>query len=127
MNPHILLAAGPSSGANPNPNSDTVDLLYRAGKGYGDVANSPNLVQIILTAIGIALSLLGVIFLCLILYGGWNYLTAGGDESKVEKAKQTITRSVIGLLIVLASYSIIAFVIPLILCSTGVTDSCSFF
>jgi hypothetical protein len=114
-----LLAASPSR---------TTDLLDTAGsKSYGDVSTSPNIVQIILSAIGIALSLLGIIFLCLILYGGWNYLTAGGDESKVETAKHTISRAVIGLLIILVSYSLVAFVVPLILCSTGVTASCAFF
>jgi len=124
---YSLLAAGPSSSANPNPSPSTIDLLYRAGGAYGASASSPGIVQIIATVIGIALSLLGIIFLSLILYGGWNYMTAGGDESKVETAKHTIARASIGLLIVLLSYSIVLFVIPLILCSTGVTESCSFF
>ena len=108
---HRLLAVSPT----------TTDLLDTAG------GTTPNIIEIILSAIGIALSLLGVIFLCLILYAGWNYMTAGGDESKVETAKHTITRATIGLLIVLVSYSLVAFVIPLILCSTGVTESCAFF
>jgi hypothetical protein len=117
--PHRLLAAA----------STTTDLLDTAGsKSYTTTSSTaPNIIQIVLSAIGIALSLLGVIFLCLILYGGWTYMTAGGDSTKVENAKHIITRAAIGLLIVLTSYSIIAFVIPLILCSTGVTESCSFF
>jgi hypothetical protein len=40
------------------------------------------------------------------LVSGYWLLTARGDESKVEKAQATIRRAVIGMIIVLAAYSI---------------------
>lgn len=52
------------------------------------------------------LSLLGMIFIVLMLLGGYNWMTAQGDESKVEKAKSTIQRAVIGLIITVSAYSI---------------------
>jgi cytochrome bd-type quinol oxidase subunit 2 len=52
------------------------------------------------------LSLLGVIFIILILLGGYHWMTAAGDEEKVTKAKKTIQRAIIGLLIVVGSYAI---------------------
>jgi hypothetical protein len=61
--------------------------------------------------INTALSLLGVVFLVLTVYGGITWMTAEGDETKVEKAKKTITQAVIGLVIVLAAYAISLFVI----------------
>lgn len=61
--------------------------------------------------ISIILSLLGVIFLILIIYGGVSWMTAGGNEEKVGKAKELITEALIGLIIVLAAYAITYFVL----------------
>lgn len=56
------------------------------------------------------LGLLGIIFIYLIVIAGYNYMTAAGDESKVEKATNTIQKAVIGLIIVIGAYAITAFV-----------------
>ena len=61
--------------------------------------------------IGTALSLLGVIFLILIVYGGFLWMTAYGDKTKIEKARDLITNAVIGVVIVVAAYTISSFVI----------------
>ncbi|MDD5527930.1 MAG: hypothetical protein PHO56_03045 [Patescibacteria group bacterium] len=61
--------------------------------------------------INTALSLLGVVFLGLIIYGGIMWMTAEGAEERVEKAKGIITNSIIGLVIVLAAYAISYFII----------------
>jgi hypothetical protein len=60
--------------------------------------------------IKIALSTIGIIFTTLTVISGYNILTAGGDESKIEKAKKTIQACVIGLLITMSAYSITSFV-----------------
>lgn len=56
------------------------------------------------------LSLLGLVFLVLILYAGYSWMTARGDEQQVTKAKDTIQRAAIGLAVVLAAYAITYFV-----------------
>ena len=56
------------------------------------------------------LSLLGIIFIILILLGGYNWMTAAGEEEKVRKAQETIRRAIIGLAIIIAAYSITYFV-----------------
>ena len=56
------------------------------------------------------LSFLGVIFLLLMIYGGYTWMTARGNEQEVEKAKSLIRNALIGLIIVLAAYAITAFV-----------------
>ena len=56
------------------------------------------------------LGLLGLIFIILVIIAGYNWMTAGGDEAKVTKAKSTIQRATIGLIIIIASYAITAFV-----------------
>ncbi|MDA3839495.1 MAG: hypothetical protein PF572_00245 [Patescibacteria group bacterium] len=52
------------------------------------------------------LGFLGIIFVILFLYAGFLWMTAGGNEAKVEESKKYISRSIIGLIIILASYSI---------------------
>jgi len=60
--------------------------------------------------IGLVLSFIGVLFLILIIYGGISWMTAGGNEQNVEKAKTIIINAVIGLLIVIFAYTITSFI-----------------
>lgn len=57
------------------------------------------------------LSFLGVIFFLLMIYGGFLWMTAQGNEQQVDKAKKLITAAIIGLVIVVAAYAISYFVV----------------
>ncbi|WKZ28797.1 MAG: pilin [Patescibacteria group bacterium] len=57
------------------------------------------------------LSYLGVLFLILMLYSGFLYMTARGDDKKIDTAKKIISGAVTGLIIIAASYALTAFVI----------------
>lgn len=48
-----------------------------------------------------------LLFLAMGLYGAFTMLTAGGDPEKVQKAQQIFKTSVIGLVIVLAAFTIV--------------------
>ncbi|MFH1866948.1 MAG: pilin [Patescibacteria group bacterium] len=56
------------------------------------------------------LGVLGVVFLILIIYAGFLWMTAAGNEEKVTKAKGLIGNAVVGLAIVLASFIITSFI-----------------
>ncbi|MCD4762299.1 hypothetical protein K8R32_05065 [bacterium] len=56
------------------------------------------------------LSVLGIIFIILLILAGYNWMTAAGDEAKVTKAKDTIQKAIIGLIIIVSAYAITAFV-----------------
>lgn len=56
------------------------------------------------------IGLLGIIFLILIILAGYNWMTASGDESKVEKAQHTMRYAIIGLAVIIAAYAITYFV-----------------
>ncbi len=56
-------------------------------------------------------ALTGVAFLLLMIYGGFLWMTAGGEEGQVEKAQGIFRNAVIGLVIILAAYAITRFVI----------------
>ncbi len=76
--------------------------------GFGEPRS---LVEIVGAVISIFLSFLGIIFLILIIYGGFVWMTSGGNEAKVLKAKKILTQAVIGLIIIVASYAITNFVL----------------
>lgn len=68
--------------------------------------------------IQVALSFLGVIFLILMLYAGFNWMTAAGEEERITKSKNTIRAAIIGLLIVIGAYAASVFIIEQIWGST---------
>lgn len=79
---------------------------YKTGEAYDETFVATKLGDMI----GFVLSFIGVLFLILIIYGGINWMTAGGNEQKVEKAKTIIINAIIGLLIVLSAYTITSFI-----------------
>jgi uncharacterized BrkB/YihY/UPF0761 family membrane protein len=84
----------------PDPQLDSGTLGTRTGLGNVSPALMASYV------INWGLTLLGLVFLVLIIYAGFSWMTAGGEEEKITKAKKMLSSSVIGLLIVLASYGI---------------------
>src|SRR3989339_619311 len=66
---------------------------------------------IVAKVIKIILSFLGILFLSLVIYGGFLWMIAGGSDQKQEKARKTLVSAVIGLVIVLSAYAITSFVI----------------
>lgn len=60
--------------------------------------------------IGVILSFVGVIFLVLMIYAGLVWMTAQGNQERVNKAKDLMINAVIGLIIVMAAYAITSFV-----------------
>ena len=88
-------------------NNSTQELAGTAGY---EAANKDTALFLVQTAINIFLSLIGVLLLVLILYAGYNWLTARGEEEKVTKAKDTLKRAITGIIIIIAAYAISVFV-----------------
>lgn len=61
------------------------------------------------------LTFLGIIAVIIVLWGGFTWMTAGGDTEKVDRAKKILINGLIGLAIVLMSYAITTFVMGAIL------------
>ncbi len=78
-----------------------------------------NLVDTIAQIIRIALGFLGVISVVIILLGGFKWMTAGGNDDKVKKAKQLLFSGIIGLVIIISAYAIASFVIDSIVSATS--------
>lgn len=93
--------------------TDALNKLDKVGstKGpYQAVSDEFGVSRIVDAGVQAVLALIGVIFLVLMIYAGYNWMIARGEEEKVEKAKDTITRAIIGLIIVVGAYAIWGFV-----------------
>lgn len=84
------------------------DIGSAAEYGTPEGASLPVLVG---NVINIFLSVIGVILVVLMVYGGYLWMTARGDDDRVKQAKQTIQNAIIGLVIILLAYSISSFVV----------------
>lgn len=65
---------------------------------------------IIGTLLEYLLTLLGLVFLIVVIIGGFIWMTAGGDSAKTDRALKMIINGVIGLIIAVAAYAIVNFV-----------------
>lgn len=78
---------------------------------YKAVDTNTNLISVIAEIIKIFLSLLGIIFIILMIYAGYLWMTAGGNDEQVAKSKTIIRNCLIGLIIALSAYAITYYVI----------------
>jgi len=88
---------------------------YGAATGLGD----QDVRTTIATIINVALSLLGIVALVIVLYGGFKWMTAGGNEESVGEARKIIVAGVVGLAIILSSYAVAQFVLNQLAIATG--------
>ena len=65
---------------------------------------------IIVKIINVSLGLLGIIATMLIIYAGFLWMTGGGDQTKVDKARKIIFSAIIGLVIILMAFAITRYV-----------------
>jgi len=79
--------------------------------GYTESLKKLDPSQVAIKTVNTILTFLGVIFMGLMIYGGITWMTAEGNEQKVEKAKQIIVTGIVGLIIVLAAYAASYFIV----------------
>ena len=85
--------------------------LDEVGTGLGDKSTGSTLPVAIGKIIKVAVGILGIVLTALIVYGGYLWMTAGGDAGQVKKAKDYITNAIIGLIICVLAYAITNFVV----------------
>lgn len=69
-----------------------------------------NLETLISTFLGIITVFASLAFIVYFLFGALKWVTAGGDSGKVQKARDQMIQGVIGLVIVVISYSVIGLI-----------------
>ncbi len=68
--------------------------------------------------INIVLGFLGILSLLLIIYAGFKWMTAAGNEEQVTTSKKLLISAAIGLVIILSSYALAAFILDAVFRST---------
>lgn len=76
------------------------------GKGQSANAADTLVGDIIMTVLYVA----GAFAVIMLVYGGIQYILSAGNSSKVEQAKKTIIYSVVGIVLIIISWAVVAFV-----------------
>jgi hypothetical protein len=90
-----------------------IDYGTYTGLGTKDIREG------VMNVVNVLLGFLGILAIIIILWGGFRWLTSGGNEEKVGEAKKIITAGIIGLVIIFTAYAIAAFVVSSLLEATG--------
>ena len=77
-------------------------------KGFPKPVPNNNTIHTILAYV---FALTATIAVLMIVIGGFRYITAGGDPNSTAQARKTVLYAVIGLLVTMAAYSIVTFVV----------------
>ncbi len=88
------------------------DLVSDAagGAGFDTSQSDETIAQRVGAIISIILSFVGTIFFILVIVSGIQWMTAGGNEEKVTKARTRLVQASIGLAITVAAYFITWFI-----------------
>lgn len=101
----------------------TLEPVYAqtAFESFGAATKLPktDVITIIARLIRVFLSILGILFVLLIIYAGFLWMKSGGDPAKKQKSINIIKQAIIGFIIIMASYAITTFVINALLRATG--------
>ena len=92
----------------------------QAQTGLGDTDPRVMIAKVIQVALGF----LGIIAVGLIMYAGFLWMTASGEQEKIDKAKKILTQAAIGLVIILSSFGIATFVLNSLLGISGGSSPC---
>ena len=76
----------------------SADLTTRAREAQG-VSKSTDITTLILKVINYAIIIIGVLGVLIFIYAGFLYLTASGDQEKLERAKNTLLYAVVGIVV----------------------------
>ena len=104
----VAMVAPLAVSANYVPQQVTFDPNTNAQRNTGLGNASPT--EITQRIIQIVLSVLALLALVLVIYGGYIWMLARGNEEEVGKAKAILEGALFGLVVVLASYGITSYV-----------------
>ncbi len=97
--PVALFAATPNFGTGYLSNSDLPDNDVRT---------------VVINLINTLLGVLGIVFLLLVLYGGFLWMTAGGNDDRASQGRKIIGNGIVGLIIIFLAFAITTFVFTIL-------------
>lgn len=110
----VFSITGAVLAADPPVQQDITGQMTDALKGVAlpdTGTNTDKNTQLIIgSIINSFLGLFGVFFLVLVIYGGYKWMNARGNQEEIEKAKGILRSAIIGFILVFLAYAISAFV-----------------
>lgn len=94
-----------------NPDYAPINTPYNQGAGGAEI-NTIVVLQLIAGALLYFAAPLGVIFITMT---AWTLITEGSDTEKYEQAKKHLTWTIIGLILIILSYSLVKFTIDFVI------------
>ena len=89
------------------------DTLSKIETTFEDVGTTDDPEELVVEIIKVFLGFIGLIAVIIIIWGGFRWMNAGGNDDELKKSKQIIIRALIGLAIIIASYAITEFTVYL--------------
>jgi TRAP-type C4-dicarboxylate transport system permease small subunit len=86
-----------------------MDISIPNPLGFADLG------EFIVNALNVAIGAAAIVCVAVLIGSGYMYITASGDEAKVEKATKSLTFAIVGLAIVFISVILVSFVLTEIL------------
>lgn len=116
----MLLVPGFAFAADPNYNAGIPQNVNELFLGPGVTTDVNTLLPkgsnrdprtIVSNLIGIISGFLGIVAVVIILISGFQWMTAGGDEEAVKTAQKRLVQGVIGLILILSTWSVAYYVV----------------
>lgn len=120
----LLLAIAPAVALAPSvAHADTIGNCLSQGSDLGSLdttggctaatgnQGTTRIQSIVETVINIFSVIVGVVAVIMIIWGGFKYITSGGDSGNITSAKNTIIYAIIGLVIVALAQFFVQFVL----------------
>ena len=104
--------AGKREFISPRLSVDIPNVTFQSVTPDGPLYSIPWLANYITGVYRYAVSIAGLLAGVMFVVGGFYYLTAGGDASRVQKGKQRIIDALIGLILVMGSYVLLLTINP---------------
>lgn len=109
---YLAQANPPATQGIDNSFFKSIGTLFGAGRGPAGQITIGGLISIVVQLMLLIAASIAVIFL---MFGGYRYVVARGNEEATEAAKKTMTSSIWGLIIVVMAFAIIRIITAILL------------
>ncbi len=110
-------AASSQNNSSANTNTESVDggnglvVCGNRNNGQADCDKMSQLYQMINDLVKWIITISSSVFAIMVMYAGFNYLTAMGDEGKIKKGHEFLKNAIIGYVIMLSAWLVIKFIL----------------
>ena len=99
-----------------------IPTAYAQGIGTGAPAQLSQLNGVFASLLNAIIPLSGIVLFIMLVWGGFSFITSGGDPKKAAAARNTLTYAILGIVLVALAYLIIVVISRF----TGVTEILNF-